>query len=58
MGSKSVSLLVSKCFPVCPRNRTPDLLVNQYTPRFNFFQYGMDQPSYCPVLNIGKLNGM
>ncbi len=30
-GSKPVSLGVSKCFPVCPRKRTSDLRVNEYT---------------------------
>jgi CheY-like chemotaxis protein len=32
-GSKPVSLEVSKCFPVCPRKRTFDLRVNDYTSR-------------------------
>ena len=30
-GSKPVSLEVSKSFPVCPRKRTSDLRVNEYT---------------------------
>ena len=31
LGSKPVKLRTSKCFPVCPRKRTFDLRVNEYT---------------------------
>jgi hypothetical protein len=31
LGSKPVSLEVSKCVPVCPRKRTSDVRVNEYT---------------------------
>jgi hypothetical protein len=34
LGSKPVSLEVSKCFPVCPQKRTSDLR-NEYTPFCN-----------------------
>ena len=34
-GSKAVKLRTSKCFPICPRKRTSDLRVNEYTPFCN-----------------------